>query len=52
MVNTLVSPSILSANPLSLLKDLLRIEKAGAEIVPLLDLSKDKPNGKNIRIIG
>jgi|TARA_B100001964_G_scaffold223674_2_gene269820 large subunit ribosomal protein L18e len=29
-----------------------KIEKAGAEIVPLLDLSKDKPNGKNIRIIG
>lgn len=31
MVNTLVSPSILSANPLSLLEDLLRIEKAGAD---------------------
>jgi len=29
-----------------------KIEKAGAEIVPLLDLSKDKPNGKRIRIIG
>lgn len=29
-----------------------KIEKAGAEIVPLLELSKEKPNGKKIRIIG
>jgi large subunit ribosomal protein L18e len=31
-------------------KDKLR--KVGAEIVPLLDLSKDKPDGKKIKIIG
>tara|TARA_Y100000310_G_C20460990_1_gene705346 strand:+ start:346 stop:708 length:363 start_codon:yes stop_codon:yes gene_type:complete len=29
-----------------------KIEKAGAEIVTLLDISKEKPNGKKIRIIG
>lgn len=29
-----------------------KLEKAGAEIVSLLDLSKEKPNGKKIRIIG
>tara|TARA_Y100000310_G_scaffold341787_1_gene442122 strand:- start:21823 stop:22185 length:363 start_codon:yes stop_codon:yes gene_type:complete len=29
-----------------------KLEKVGAEIVPLLDLSKDKPNGKKIKIIG
>ena len=29
-----------------------KLQKAGAQIVPLLDLSKDKPNGKKIRIIG
>ena len=29
-----------------------KLEKSGAQIVSLLDLSKEKPNGKNIRIIG
>ncbi|MCH8003278.1 MAG: 50S ribosomal protein L18e [Nanoarchaeota archaeon] len=29
-----------------------KIEKANAKIIPLLELSKDKPNGKKIRIIG
>jgi large subunit ribosomal protein L18e len=29
-----------------------KLEKVGAEIITLLDLSKDKPNGKKIRIIG
>jgi large subunit ribosomal protein L18e len=29
-----------------------KIEKSGAEIVPLLELSKEKPNGKSIRIMG
>ena len=29
-----------------------KLQKAGAQIVPLLDLSKEKPNGKKIRIIG
>ena len=29
-----------------------KLKKSGAEIVPLLELSKDKPNGKKIRIIG
>ena len=29
-----------------------KLEKAGAKIVPLLELSKEKPNGKGIRIIG
>lgn len=29
-----------------------KIEKAGAKIVPLLELSKDNPTGKGIRIIG
>ena len=29
-----------------------KIEKAGAKIIPLLELSKEKPNGKKIRIIG
>jgi len=29
-----------------------KIEKSGAEIVSLLELSKEKPNGKKIRIIG
>ena len=29
-----------------------KIEKAGAKIVPLLELSKEKPTGKGIRIIG
>ncbi|MBI2523301.1 50S ribosomal protein L18e [Candidatus Woesearchaeota archaeon] len=29
-----------------------KLEKCGAQIVSLLDLSKEKPNGKNIRIIG
>ncbi|MBI2650256.1 50S ribosomal protein L18e [Candidatus Woesearchaeota archaeon] len=29
-----------------------KIEKAGAKIVPLLELSKENPNGKGIRIIG
>ena len=29
-----------------------KIEKAGAKIVSLLDISKDKPDGKKIKIIG
>jgi len=29
-----------------------KIEKTGAKIITLLDLSKEKPNGKKIRIIG
>ena len=29
-----------------------KIEKAGAKIVPLLELSKENPRGKGIRIIG
>lgn len=29
-----------------------KLQKAGAEIIPLLELSKEKPNGKRIRIIG
>jgi len=29
-----------------------KIEKAGARIIPLLEISKEKPNGKKIRIIG
>jgi len=29
-----------------------KIEKAGSKIVPLLELSKDNPSGKGIRIIG
>ena len=29
-----------------------KIEKAGAKIVNLLDLSKENPNGKRIRVIG
>ena len=29
-----------------------KLHKAGAEIISLLDLSKEKPNGKKIRIIG
>lgn len=29
-----------------------KIEKAGAKVVPLLDLSKENPTGKGIRIIG
>lgn len=29
-----------------------KIEKAGAKIVPLLELSKENPSGKRIRIIG
>ena len=29
-----------------------KIEKAGSQIISLLDISKDKPNGKKIRIIG
>ena len=29
-----------------------KIEKAGAKIIPLLELSKESPNGKRIRIIG
>ena len=29
-----------------------KIEKAGAKIVPLLELSKEKPDGKKLRIIG
>ena len=29
-----------------------KIKKAGAKIVPLLELSKENPNGKRIRIIG
>ena len=29
-----------------------KIEKAGAKIVPLLELSKSNPSGKGIRIMG
>ncbi len=29
-----------------------KIEKAGAKIVPLLELSKENPDGKKLRIIG
>ena len=29
-----------------------KLEKAGSTIVPLLELSKENPNGKRIRIIG
>lgn len=29
-----------------------KIEKVGARIIPLLELSKENPSGKNIRIIG
>ena len=29
-----------------------KLQKAGVEMVSLLELSKDKPNGKRIRIIG
>ena len=29
-----------------------KLEKAGSKVVSLLDLSKEKPNGKKIRIIG
>jgi len=29
-----------------------KIEKTGAKMIPLLELSKEKPNGKKIRIIG
>ncbi len=29
-----------------------KLQKSGAQIVSLLELSKDKPDGKNIRIIG
>ena len=29
-----------------------KIEKAGARIVPLLELSKENPDGKKLRIIG
>ena len=29
-----------------------KIEKIGAKIIPLLDLSKENPSGKRIRIIG
>jgi len=29
-----------------------KIHKAGAKIIPLLDLSKDNPTGKGIRIMG
>ena len=29
-----------------------KIEKAGAKIVPLLDLSRENPSGKGIKIIG
>ena len=29
-----------------------KLEKTGVQIVPLLELSKEKPNGKKIRIIG
>lgn len=29
-----------------------KLEKVGAKIVPLLDLSKENPSGKGIRIIG
>jgi len=29
-----------------------KLEKSGTQIMPLLELSKEKPNGKKIRIIG
>ena len=29
-----------------------KIEKAGAKIIPLLELSKENPSGKGVRIIG
>lgn len=29
-----------------------KIEKAGSKIITLLELSKEKPDGKNLRIIG
>lgn len=29
-----------------------KIEKAGSKVIPLLELSKDNPTGKGIRIIG
>lgn len=29
-----------------------KIEKSGSTIIPLLELSREKPNGKRIRIIG
>ena len=29
-----------------------KLEKAGAKIMTLLDLSKEKPNGKKIKIVG
>ena len=29
-----------------------KIEKAGAKIVPLLELSKENPSGKGVRVIG
>jgi large subunit ribosomal protein L18e len=29
-----------------------KAEKAGSKIVPLLELTKEKPNGKKIRILG
>ena len=29
-----------------------KIEKVGAKIIPLLELSKENPNGKGVRIIG
>ena len=29
-----------------------KLQKAGAKIIPLLDLCKEKPDGKKIRIIG
>src|SRR3989339_1724381 len=29
-----------------------KLEKSGAQIVSLLEISKEKPDGKNIRIIG
>jgi len=29
-----------------------KIEKAGSKIIPLLELSKDNPTGKGVRIIG
>ena len=29
-----------------------KIEKAGAKVIPLLELSKENPSGKGIRIIG
>jgi len=29
-----------------------KLEKIGAKMITLLDLSKEKPNGKNIKIVG